>query len=258
MGFPVLDEEDVELLMHRDVHFGGNFNIMLEYYAQGGVGVQPDFAPTRICELAHYERALGEDLSEKVLPDIEKEQVERAKEVYIRLRDVYEEKDPLPTSLLISNLILTEEEDPQQEIAALVEHGSEVVPALIHLINADNYYNPLFPGYGRAPLFAARALAKIGDPKAIPHLFNALAHDSLEVEETVFSALRTFGEDAKEFLLAQLQSLPLSNDNERAAMALANFLPNEEISQVAREMLGQSTVNTQEPFASYLQFLVVD
>ena len=38
-SFPLTDELDHAILMHKDVHFGGNFSLMIEYYKEEGKGV---------------------------------------------------------------------------------------------------------------------------------------------------------------------------------------------------------------------------
>ena len=60
MDLPILDELDTEILKHRDAHFGGNFQVMIDYYEQEGIGVVPDFDIDRIVELHELQEKLGE------------------------------------------------------------------------------------------------------------------------------------------------------------------------------------------------------
>ncbi len=256
MNFPLLDESDLDILMHRDVHFAGSFREMLDYYKKDGVGVNEEFTLERIQELNKAEQALGENLSKKLLPSHCFEEVTRAKELYLRLRDVYETTPEGSLSQLLSNLILSEDDPPEEELNALIKMGPEAVNGLIHIIDSTDFYNTLYPGYGRTPMFAAQALASIGDQRAIRPLFHALRNDSFEIEEALHSALRSFGSDAKAFLLQRVQKKPYSRENELAASSLSLFLPDEEIQTIARNLLNEADVQKKEVLASYLECLL--
>lgn len=236
--------------MHRDAHFGSNFDIMLEYYRDEGVGVMPDFDIHRIENLQKTEQGLGEDLAVKVLPLPAVEAVNRSKELYKKLREVYEGNNKI--AKLISDLILTEEDPPKSEINALIKEGDGALDALIHLISSSNFFDPLNPGYGRAPMFAARALGKIGNPKAIKPLFSAMGQESFFIDEAIILALKDLHSPAKDFLLKRLIDKPFNNDNEHAAIALSSFPLDNEIAKVALSLLRQEDVLQLENFASYL------
>lgn len=251
---PLLDAVDLEILMHRDAHFGKNFAIMLEYYHQDGVGVMPDFELSRIEYLMHLEKELKEDISEKWLPEPAKEAVDKSIQLYVELRDVYENENSPPLSLLMSDLILSEEECPEKEVEALVRFGKEAGPALISLIAASTFYDPLNPGYGRAPIFAADAIARLRDEKAIPHLFEALSYDNFYTDEAMISALVSFGKPAKEFLMRILLGQVIGKDTEVAAMVLASFPPDEEIAKLALNRLESPSILKRENLSSYLIF----
>ncbi len=251
MEIPLLDEIDLEILMHRDAHFGGNFGIMIEYYENEGVGVMPDFDLERIIELQTIQEELGEDLSAKLLPMPVMEEIGRAKDLYHKLQQVYEHKKAT-IPILISDLILTEEEEPMEEITAIIKEGEKMTDSLIHIIDSTDFYNPLFPGYGRTPAFAAVCLDKIGDPKAIPHLFGALGGENLDLEEIFISSLVAFGTPAKTFLLKKLTGKKISKDNLNAAIALAFFPTDEKIAKAALKLLMNEANLTNESFAPYL------
>lgn len=219
---PLLNSLDMEILMHRDVHFGGSFDVMLEYYDNEGIGCMPDFERSRIFELKLAEEDHGGNLSESILPEPAQQEVQRAKKVYVDLRSVYEEgKGELPC--LLSDLILSEELLPQKEIDAIVEKGTQALSPLIDLLHADRFYDPLYPGYGRAPILAAKCLAAIGDKTAIGPLFQALDQDNFFTDESIIKSLIAFGTPAKTFLIERLLQKPPSKDNERAAIALSSF-----------------------------------
>ena len=251
MDIPVLDELDLEILMHRDAHFGSNFDIMIEYYENEGVGAMPDFDIERIYELQAIQEELGEDLSTKLLPMPAFEEITKAKDLYQKLQDVYDKKNAR-VATLISDLILTEEEEPMVEITAIIEEGEKMVKPLIDLIDSTDFYNPLYPGYGRTPAFAAVCLDKIGNPKAIPHLFGALGGENLDLEEIFISSLVAFGEPAKTFLLKKLTGKPLSKDNLNAAVALAFFPLDPKVAQTALSLLSDERNLAHEAFAPYL------
>lgn len=255
MDIPLLDEIDLEILKHRDAHFGGNFGIMIEYYENDGVGVMPDFSIDRIEELQEIQEELGENLSVKLLPMPAFEEIAKAKELYLKLQEVYEHKEAhIP--ILISDLILSEDEEPLEEIKAILAHGEKMVEPLLHLIDSVDFYNPLYPGYGRTPAFAALCLAKLGNPKAIPHLFQAVGCENLDIEEVLISSLVAFGTPAKTFLLKCMKSTPLTKDNLNAAMVLAFFPPEQEIAKAALTLLSNDKILSHESFAPYLICLI--
>lgn len=251
-SIPLLSAEDVEILMHRDAHFGGNFNIMIDYYGnQDHIGIMPDFEVERIKFLQQKEGEMGENLSTILMPLPAKQIVEKSKKLYISLRSVYEEaKEDL--SKLISDLILAEEEEPVKEINALAEHKEKAVKLLLNLLSSEEFFDPLYPGYGRAPINAAKVLAKIKDERAIPYIFNAIGQDNFDADQEMITALLSFGEPAKNFLLKKMLGQPYSKDNERAMMALTALEGDEEIAKVALSLLEEKGVMAHEGFAIYL------
>ncbi|MCF7806738.1 MAG: HEAT repeat domain-containing protein [Simkaniaceae bacterium] len=252
---PLLDAMDVEILMHRDAHFGSNFDVMLDYYEEGGVGVVDDFEIKRIKELQAQEKAVGQNLSEILMPLPAQQIVERAKKLYHDLRDVYataSSSDSMPC--LMSDLILSEEEVPQEEMEKLVALGKKVTKPLIHLLNSDVFYDPLFPGYGRVPIFAAQCLAKIQDESVIPFLFSALNQDNFFTDEEIIKALLSFGAPAKDFLIKRLVTKPYTKDNEHAIITLSSLGDDPEVAHVALSVLEDEEMRKHEAFCIYLIF----
>ncbi len=251
---PMIDTVDMEILMHRDIHFGGSFDVMVEYYMQQGVGKMPDFEIDQIIRLKKLEEEKGGNLSDIYLPDAAKDNVLAAKKMYQDLRGVYsDEKVPIE-SVLLSDLILSEEEYPEKEIKAIIEKGKNIVPTLIYLLATHTFYDPLNPGYGRSPIFAAKCLAEIQDERAIPPLFEALGQDNFFTDEEIIKALASFGDKSKAFLIQRLKSEPFSNDNEYAAIALSGFTEDEEIAAASLEVLEKEETLKKPLFASYLVF----
>ena len=255
---PAIDAIDMEILMHRDAHFGSNFDVMIEYYEQNGVGTMPDFELEEIKRLQNLERDIKENLAELYLPEPAKKIVEDSRKLYLTLREVYSGDVAEKTSILISDLILSEELVPKKEIEALADQKELAVPPLIHLLSSPSYYEPIFPGYGRAPIFAAKSLAKIQDERAIPPLFEALGQENFFTDEEIIYALRSFGEKAKSFLIKVLTLEPLSKDNEHAAIALTAFAEDPEVARSALEVLKRESTLKRPTFATYLIFACSD
>lgn len=245
-----IEEQDGLILMQRDAHFGGSFAAMLEYYAEEGIGVQPELDPGRIEELAQLEEELGEDLSPRLLSPEELKKVARAKQAYTALRNFYEGGSE--EEQLLADLILTEEEMPEGILDALEKRGSSVVPLLIGVVRREEFYDPLFPGYGFAPCLAALALGRLGDPKAVVPLFEMLSREMLFEEGVVLEALEQLGDPAKEFLLKTLRGRPLTQDAVHAAFALSAFSVDPEVGEEALKQLEDGEVRTRPLLALYL------
>lgn len=247
------DAEDLLILMHREAHFGGSFPIMLDYYQRGGKGISKDISIGRIIELAKHEEHLGQNLAALTLSAREAEEIAEALSSYKKLKSLYFSKSPkgqLP--LLIANLILSEEEEPESEIRAIVEQKSAIVPLLIDLIRSEDMYNPLFPGYGQAPALAARCLGQIGDKRAIIALFEAIGKGDFFDDDMALQALKLIGEPAKNFLLTVLQGKPINEDNERAAIAILSFKDDPQVAEICFQVLKGLNLSKELYLATYL------
>lgn len=251
--FPIAYSVDNAILMHRDAHFSGSFSAMIEYYKREGRGISNDFDLKRIEEMAKMEEDAGQNLSSIMLSGSEADKVADAKRVYKELREIYEMKSAksiIPK--LIANLILAEDNETEQAVEALVNEKTAAVPMLIDLVRSEEFYDPLFPGYGLAPTLAAECLGKIGDKRAIIALFEAIGAGDFFNESTILSALKTIGPQAKEFLLKVLHSRPLTSDNDQAAVALIAFKDDPEVATACLKMLQEIDLNTHLPLATYL------
>lgn len=252
-GFNLKDEIVNGILMHRDAHFGGQFQFMIDYYEKEGKGSLQEFTLEKIREVESIERQLGENLAALLLSGPEAEQVKASKEMYKKLRDVYESKDQTDRyAQLIADLILAEEEDPEKEMQAIVAEKAAIVPALVQLLRSEEFYNPLFPGYGQAPLLVIRCLGEIGDKRAIMSLFEFIGRSEVLDEESSLRALRAIGTPAKEFLLKALRSRPITEDNERAAIALIHFKDDPDIAKACLEMVKDPAIRKIVPLSVYL------
>lgn len=247
---------DNAILMHRDAHFGGKFDTMLDYYRNGGRGVSNDFTIERIEELSNTETKTGKNLAPFMLSGAEAEKVARSRLLYQQLRDLYEVKKPKsPIPTLIADLILAEEDEIDDAVKAAAEQKSAIVPALIDLLRNEEFYDPLFPGYGQAPLLAAQCLGKIGDKRAIISLFESIGSGDFFNEDMILNALHSIGKPAKEFLVKVLHGKPLNIDNEHAAVALVNFKDDPEVASTALKMLHEIDLPTHTSLATYLALI---
>lgn len=251
-GYPIQDNIDSEILMQRDAHFGGKFSFMIDYYNQEGKGAMPEIPLERILFLAHLEEKSGQDLAPLLLSGSEASRIALAREAYKRLREIYEHSRGPAT--LLADLILSEEEFPEATIEQIVALGSQVVTPLVNLMASEEFADPLFPGYGHAPELAAICLGKIADPEAIEPLFASLGKEGFFIEETILEALKNSGDPARDFLLNILKSRPLTQDNERAALALTYFAEDPKVALAAFQELQKEEVRKKPQLASYLIF----
>lgn len=245
---------DNAILMHRDIHFGGSFDLMLEYYGGEGKGISDEFDLARIQELNVLEKQTKQNLAANLLSGAEAETVAKGREAYKKLRALYDaksSKNPIP--YLIADLILSEGEDEiESAIQAVVEKKGEVVPALIDLLRNEDFYSPLYPGYGFAPILAAECLGRIGDKRAIISLFEAVGEGDFFNEDILLNALHAIGEPARDFLLKVLHGRPITIDNEKAAIALVRFKEDPMVSRACFDMLRSIDLNKEYALGTYL------
>ncbi len=256
------DASDFAILMHRDAHFSGNFDVMIEYYEAEGKGVSNAFELSRIKELYALEKELKSNLSALYLSGPQAELVGQAKSAYKLLKAVYEEdsqKNKIPR--LIADLILAEtDEETDLAIASIVKEKAAIVPALLNLLQSQDFHNPLFPGYGVSAANAAKCLGLIGDKRAVISLFEAIGQESSEgsghfdffSEDMILDALFSIGSFARDFLLKVLHGRPLSMDNERAAIALIRFKDDPIVSEQCLQELLKLDLNKELILATYL------
>lgn len=253
--YPLIDAIDHDILMHRDIHFGGKFSIMIDYYQQGRKGVQPQFSIERIQELARLEDRLHQNLAAMFLSGSEMEKIAEAREAYKQLRAIYQEKKPASRyPRLIADLILAEDEEAKKEIQAIVAEKTGIISSLVELLRSETFYDPLFPGYGQSPILAARCLGLIGsgDKRAIISLFESFGHGDFFDDDQIIMALKAIGEPAKQFLLRVVAGHPITEDNERAAIALIQFKDDPEVAQACFKLLHDPAVQKDPCLPTYL------
>lgn len=251
--FSLTEEMDHTILMHRDAHFGGDFEVMLKYYQnEDHVGVDPDLDISRIAYLSEVETSTGKNLASVMLNSAEIEQIARCRRAYAQFKEIYEQQDENASARLLADLVLSEEQYPHEAIDAVVERGDELAPLLIELIRSDDAYLPLFPGYGYAPFLAAQCLSKIKHPDALIHLFNMFHHEAIFSDDTLLDAFAEIGEEAKQFLMTRVKGRPITRDNTHAAFALCVFASDLEVAKLALEQLSDPHVQCQSLLCTYL------
>lgn len=251
---PLMDEIDCLILMHRDAHFGGNFAEMIRYYENKGKGARQEFELNRIYQLAEIEMQMQQNLAPLVLSGPEAEQVGLARQAYQTLRGLYKNKTKANRyPILIADLILSEEEEPVDEIKAILAEKGNIVPELLQLVRSEHFHNSLFPGYGEAPTLAAKCLGLIGDKRAVISLFESIGHDTDFFDEDIaLNALKLIGEPAKKFLLQVVKGKPYNEDNEKAAIALGNFSDDPEVATACFQVLKDLNLKQYPILAAYL------
>ncbi len=235
---PIADDIATQILLHRNAHFGGKFEFMIQYYQNEGVGCSLDFSLKDIEKLAHYQNQLQQDLALFKLSEQEHLEVKSITELYKGLRkllSISQNEQSVPK--LLADLILTEEIDPQEEIEQLIKN-ERTIPYLVEILKTEDFKNPLFPGYGKAPTHAAKCLGKMKAEKAIIPLFESMQlEDPIFHEEVVLTALTDIGKPAFEFLMNVLKNQPITQDNEKAAICLVHQGENEAFAKESLKLL---------------------
>jgi len=110
---------------------------------------------------------------------------------------------------------------------------------LLSLATSDFLLDPLFPGYGTGPRIAIVLLGALCYEPAIPILFARIGQTDFRTESAIVHALHLMGEPVKKICLKKLVAKPISQDNERAAIVLAYFLPDQKIEAQAKSLLSE-------------------
>ena len=245
-----VEEVDHEIIMHRDVHFSGSFPLMLGYYDSEKKGIQEEFDLERIERLALIEKSTSEPLSTLLLSEENHIAIKQANKAYEALKKM--QALPPCATQKFAELIFCEEEEPIEAMEALCAYGKEATDLLISVLKEEDFYNPLFPGYGLAPAVAAECLGSLKAKEAISPLFEELSKREFFIEEALVQALYKIGKPAKEFLLRALLQMPLSKENENAAIALISFKDDPAIPSASLSLLQNPEVQKRESLFTYL------
>ena len=247
---PLFDEEDRDILMHREAHFASSFDLMLTAYKEESEAAVLDADIDRIVELKYLEEKLGKSIAPLLLHAQDALIIAQVRKMYRLFRDVLQEqKNPL--FCVMTELILAEDplEEVEQKCKALKE---SCISSLITIIQSDVLYDPLFPGYGTAPIRAAHILAVLKAKEAVPFLFYMLDASSFDVQNAALKALVSIGNTAKEFCTKNLLSRPFSKNNELAAMALSSFDCDEKMAEALLLQLKDQQALQKEPLIFYI------
>ncbi len=245
-----VEETDIEILMHKEVHFQGEFPVMLDYYYNEGKGIQEAFDIERIERLAFLEKQSPSPLKEILLTEEDLQKIEKAKEAYHKLQTA------TGTQKKLADLILSEEEHPEKLIEEVCALKEKVIPLLLRLLKEDDFYDPLFPGYGLAPILAGECLGVLKVKEAIIPLFEAIRKAEFFGEEPLISALFQIGDEAKDFLLTTLKKTPITQENENAAIALLPFQNDSFVKNTSLDLLELPETQNRPLFFTYLLLLV--
>jgi hypothetical protein len=247
--FPMFDELDTLILLHRDAHFSGSFSAMMEYYRNPDAkGILEEIELGRIAFLDNVEKKLKKNLASLLISGSDAERVAASRKAYQQLREAASKDDG---AARIADAILSEE-----SIEELVEKAPKELlqnpEFLLRFATSETFADPLFPGYGKVPLLMIHLLGKIRYEPAVPSLFSLIGRSDFDIETAALSALRQIGETAKAFALKKLPSRPLSIDNERAALVLLEFLPDENISKLFQQQLDKGVGDEADRLREYL------
>ena len=248
---PTLDELDVSLLMQKNIHFGGSFQEMLEYYQDVSLlEHRDDIDIDRVSYLKEVEDA-GTDL-EELLDEQTLEEIEDKKSLYSQIEDQAADSNN-PEEQAIANLILCSEFDVEDEIITAANLGDDIVPYVLKIIERDDFYSKISPGQGRAPASAIRVLIALRDNSAILLLFSRMFNISTYTEGVFMQYFREFEAETKELIRRMLSGKTWSLDHERA-LSIATYLSfNQEIADECFAIIkDQSRCPKDEAYQTYL------
>ena len=257
-SFPLIEEEDRSILLQRECHFGGLFPFMISYYQEGkGRGCDPNLSLNRICELDEIEKERGENLAELLLTPADREQVEKSRESYRQLRALCEKGEADSMEKEFAELLLSERDFPQEEIAAILEKKEQAIVHLLALLKDPFFRDRSAPGYGDGPRFASYCLGELQVEESIPLLFELFLEETEldDPERYYFHPLRKMKAFSRAFLLAQMKREPISRTNERAAFLLEELGEDALIAQDALFLLQKVLSCKREPFLLSLIYL---
>lgn len=231
----MLEEEDINLIMQKEVHFSGNFKEMKDYYSDIKIiESRDDISIDRIQELIDLEEKHG-DLK-KYLHSADIEKINDSKSLYEELKAIALSKDE--ENAAIAEMILQADSSEEGEgIHRVVSLGNRVVDKLISILENEDLYDVIFPGQGMAPAKAVEALKLIGDSSAIWPIFLRIGKVNVYLETIFMSYLRLFNGLTKDLIVKILNRDIWTNDH-RTAISVAGAIDfNQEISDKAYEIL---------------------
>jgi hypothetical protein len=120
---------------------------------------------------------------------------------------------------LVTELVNAGERLPNSVSAAIIDHGSAVIPALIAILKDDTLVLSEAPGKGYAPIHAAIILQEMKAAEAIEPMLQVLSRcDAMEIlYSTLIHSLNSFGAPVLEPALRAYSDA--QNEDQRAAIA---------------------------------------
>ncbi len=223
--FNLTNESHHMILMLRDAHFRGHFDLMLQsFYNENFIGNNLNIDISEIEYLEKIEKKIQQNLAPLILSANEAERIYKSRLMYENLKKVYflKNKNNNEKSKILADLLLIEFFPFDKEVNAVIQLKDDIIPDLLNIINNPNFYDPVFPGFGEIPKIAIECLSKINNPKVIPHIFSLLGKENLSDDDLSFF-LSQFNENAKKFFFKILISLPITKDHSIAAFCLTRF-----------------------------------
>jgi hypothetical protein len=250
---PFTDAVDLEILMMGYAHFEGDFSLFKKTLKENSSH------PLHIYPYEHLEKIFDfmEHHPEDVfshLPPKAKQAVEESKSLLEKMqKNLHDNPDSIEAK--VDELILYFGDDPYSLIDSLVMESKESLPFLLKALKNPRLNDPLYPGFGLCVPKIADALKGIQDPKAIPHLFEALLEQNNKNEDALLDALASFDQEARSFLIDKLEQRPFSLESTYAAKAL-NLLKNADVGLIAIDQLCDSEVIRHPALINYLILLL--
>ena len=228
---PLFDEEYQTILLHRDVHFGQNFDVMLEYYARDEApGIQEDIEIRKIKELMALEKKLGKNIAPYLLGGAEMERIAFFRGLYRQFETLLSLSPEGSTERLIAEFFLSDGE--WESVLQKIDSSSiQKVHLLKEILLDDIWFDPLSPGFGMVPKAIVRIFGQRPSSESVRTLFSILEQGSFEFEEEVLSALRKIGDLARDFCIERFVSSQDVREKEKALIVLSRFVPDKKVQE---------------------------
>ena len=202
MQWPVEEEIVCDILLHKKVHFGDSFDVMLKYYEEDehiGIisGITKDIIDV-------YHMVLQDDtLEDKLFDNHHFDQIEHALEQYRSIKALVEIKGAYNGIYqLFVDLVFSEnEKDGYIETILSHQHRDIVLDQASKIIEDPRYYSNLSPGYGLLPVTMMRLVGRTKDKQWIKPLFNALLRYGSLYDDVILTVMAEYHHQVKQSML---------------------------------------------------------
>jgi hypothetical protein len=245
MQWPVEEELVCDILLHKKVHFGDSFDVMLKYYEEEEhIGIINGITKKDIIDV--YQMVLqDETLEDKLVDNHHLDQIEHALEQYRSIKTLIEIKGEYNDIYQLFVDLVFSENDKEGYIETILNHKHKdiVLDQASKIIEDPRYYSNLSPGYGFLPISMMKLVGRTKDKRWMKPLFNALLRYGSSYDDVILTVMAGYHDQVKQSMLQKLQSTPYSKDNERAALILGvSNLNNEERNVIYSFLLQQMEV----------------